>query len=307
MSWRTCTTQRTKGHKVLDWLSDPLSFRFMRLALVEVMVVGIVAGLLGTYVVVRGLAFVSEAISHAVFPGIVLAFLLNVSILAGGAAFGVVVALAISGLSLTRRIREDTAIGVVFAGALALGVVLISSTPGYTRDLTSLLFGDVLAVSATDIYLSVLVGGFALSVTLALRRVLILSSFDREMALSMGLPVFWLDTLLLLLITLTIVIALRAVGNILVLALFVTPAATARLLVDDMGRMMALSAFLGAAAGVLGLYISWHTDLAAGGMIVLTATGFFLAALILSPRHGLLSNLLQGRASAGETASAPLV
>jgi manganese/iron transport system permease protein len=292
---------------VLDWLSDPLSFRFMRLALVEVMVVGIVAGLLGTYVVVRGLAFVSEAISHAVFPGIVLAFLLNVSILAGGAAFGVVVALAISGLSLTRRIREDTAIGVVFAGALALGVVLISSTPGYTRDLTSLLFGDVLAVSATDIYLSVLVGGFALSVTLALRRVLILSSFDREMALSMGLPVFWLDTLLLLLITLTIVIALRAVGNILVLALFVTPAATARLLVDDMGRMMALSAFLGAAAGVLGLYISWHTDLAAGGMIVLTATGFFLAALILSPRHGLLSNLLQGRASAGETASAPLV
>jgi manganese/iron transport system permease protein len=292
---------------VLDWLSDPLSFRFMRLALVEVMVVGIVAGLLGTYVVVRGLAFVSEAISHAVFPGIVLAFLLNVSILAGGAAFGVVVALAISGLSLTRRIREDTAIGVVFAGALALGVVLISSTPGYTRDLTSLLFGDVLAVSATDIHLSVLVGGFALSVTLALRRVLILSSFDREMALSMGLPVFWLDTLLLLLITLTIVIALRAVGNILVLALFVTPAATARLLVDDMGRMMALSAFLGAAAGVLGLYISWHTDLAAGGMIVLTATGFFLAALILSPRHGLLSNLLQGRASAGETASAPLV
>jgi manganese/iron transport system permease protein len=273
---------------MLDWFLDPLDFRFMRLALLEVMLVGVVAGFLGTYVVVRGLAFVGDAISHAVFPGIVIAFLANVSIFLGGAAFGLLTATAISGLSLTRRIREDTAIGVVFAGAFALGIVLISSTEGYTRDLTSLLFGDVLAVTYTDIYLSLIVGGAALITGYVLRRALLLVSFDREMALSVGLPVFWLDTLLLLLLTLTIVIALRAVGNILVLAMIVTPAATARLLVDDVGKMMPLSAFLGAGAGVVGLYLSWHTDLAAGGMIVLTATGFFVVALVLQALRGRL-------------------
>jgi manganese/iron transport system permease protein len=265
---------------MIDWLIDPLDFRFMRLALIEVTLVGIVAGFLGTYVVLKGLAFISEAITHAVFPGVVIAFLADVSIFFGGAAFGVLTATAISSLSLTRRIREDTAIGVVFAGALALGVVLISSSNGYTRDLTGILFGNVLAVTTTDIYLSIAVGGVAMVTALALRRALILAAFDREMALSLGLPVFWLDTLLLLLITLTIVISLRAVGNILVLAMFVTPAATARLLVEDVGKMMPLSAGIGAASGILGLYISWHTDLAAGGMIVLTATAFFGVALL---------------------------
>lgn len=269
---------------MLDWLSEPLEFRFMRLALIEVLVMGVVAGFLGTYVVLRGLAFVSEAIAHAVFPGVVIAFLLKTNAFLGGAAFGVATALAISGLSLTRRLREDTAIGVVFAGALALGVVLISTSPGYARDLTSFLFGDVLAVSTTDIYLSLAVGGGALAIVFVLRRALILIAFDREMALSLGLPVFLLDTLLLLLITLTIVISLRAVGNVLVLAMFVTPAATARLLVDDVYRMMALSSLLGALAGVVGLYVSWYTDLAAGGTIVLTATAFFVLALLVSPR-----------------------
>jgi manganese/iron transport system permease protein len=264
---------------MIDWLLDPLDYRFMRLALIEVTIVGIVAGFLGTYVVLKGMAFVSEAITHAVFPGVVIAFLADVSIFLGGAAFGVLTAGAISTLSLTRRMREDTSIGVVFAAALALGVVLISSSDGYTRDLTSILFGNVLAVTTTDIYLSIVVGGIALFTALALRRALVLAAFDREMAMSLGLPVFWLDTLLLLLITLTIVISLRAVGNILVLAMFVTPAATARLLVDDVGKMMPLSAGIGALSGITGLYISWHTDLAAGGMIVLTATAFFGVAL----------------------------
>ena len=280
--------RRTRGRAVLDWLSDPLTYRFMRLALIEVLIMGIVAGFLGTFVVMRGLAFVSDAIAHAVFPGVVIAFLANVSLFLGAASFGALTALAISGLSLTRRIREDTAIGVVFAGAFALGVVLISTSPGYARDLTSFLFGDVLAVSSTDVYLSLTIGGAALALAFLLRRAIVLAAFDREMALSMGLPVFWIETVLLLLITLTIVISLRAVGNILVLAMFVTPAATARLLVDDVSRMMLLSSLLGAAAGVAGLYVSWHTDLAAGGTIVLTATSFFIAALLLAPHNGLV-------------------
>jgi manganese/iron transport system permease protein len=274
---------------MIDWFSEPLEFEFMRLALIEVVIVGVVAGFLGTYVVTRGMAFVGDAITHAVFPGIVIAFLANVSLVLGGFAFGAITALAISGLSLTRRMREDTAIGVVFAAFFALGVVLISTTEGYTRDLTNILFGDILAVTHTDIYLSLAAGGFALAMGIALRRALLLSSFDREMAQALGLPVFWLDTVLLLLITLTIVISLRAVGNILVLAMFVTPAATARLLVDDVGKMMPLGAALGAASGVVGLYLSWHTDLAAGGMIVLTATGFFVLALAIHLTRSRLS------------------
>jgi manganese/iron transport system permease protein len=286
---------------LIDWLTDPLDFRFMRLALVQVTIVGIVAGFLGTYVIVRGMAFVGDAIAHAVFPGVVIAFLAKTSLFLGGAAFGLFMAAAISGLSLTRRLREDTAIGVVFAGAFALGVVLISSTRGYTNDLTSILFGDVLAVTASDLYLSGIIGGGALLIALVLRRALLLASFDREMATALGLPVFWLDTLLLVLITLTIVITLRAVGNVLVVAMFVTPAATARLLVNDIGRMMPLSAFLGAASGVVGLYVSWHTDLAAGGMIVLTATAFFLAALAF---HGVRQRLRRVVGPAPESAVA---
>jgi manganese/iron transport system permease protein len=276
---------------VADWLTDPLAFRFMRLALVEVLIVGAVAGFLGTYVVLRGLAFVGDAIAHAVFPGVVIAFLAESSLFVGGAAFGLLTAVSISVLSLTRRLREDTAIGVVFVGAFALGVVLISTQPGYTRDLAEFLFGEVLAVTTADIYLSIGIGGGALLAGLLLRRVILLAAFDREMALAMGLPVFWLDTLLLVLITLTIIISLRAVGNVLVIAMFVTPAATARLLVSDVGRMMVLSPALGAAAGVIGLYASYHTDLAAGGMIVLTATGGFLLAALFAPRQGLVARL----------------
>lgn len=283
---------------MLDWLLDPLDFRFMRLALIEVMVMGTVSGFLGTYVVLKGLAFVGDAIAHAVFPGVVVAYLANSSLFAGGIAFGLLTALAVSALSLTRRIREDTAIGVVFAGFFALGIVLISTKPGYTRDLTSFLFGDVLAVTATDVYLSLGCGLFALALGYFLRRLILLTSFDREMAISMGLPVFWLDTVLLVLITLTIVISLRAVGNVLVLAMFVTPAATARLLVDDVGRMMLVSPFIGALSGVIGLYISWHSDLAAGGTIVLTATAFFLLAFLFSPQAGLMTRQLRRTAPA---------
>lgn len=281
---------------MLDWLLDPLSYRFMRMALVEVTVVGLVAGFLGTFVVMRGMAFMGDAISHAVFPGVVIAFLLKANLFLGGAAFGLLTAIAISSLSLTRRIKEDTAIGVVFAGAFALGVVLISTSDNYTSDLTSFLFGDVLAVTMTDIYLSMVFGGLAFAAAFLLRRVLILISFDREMALSMGLPVFKLETLLLLLVTVIIVISLRAVGNVLVLAMFVTPAATARLLADDAGKMMWISSLLGAFSGIAGLYISWHTDLAAGGTIVLTATAIFLVAMVLAPRHGLIAQMTRPKA-----------
>ena len=170
---------------------------------------------------------------------------------------------------------------------------MLFRSPGYTRDLASFLFGEVLAVTTTDIYLSLSIGGAAVLIGVLMRRLLLLTAFDNEMAQSMGLPVFWLDTLLLVMITMTIVISLRAVGNVLVVAMFVTPAATARLLVDEVGQMMLLSASLGAMAGVIGLFLSYHSDLAAGGTIVLVATGGFLLAMLFAPKHGYLPRLLR--------------
>lgn len=281
---------------ITEWLTDPWSYEFMRRAFVAAIVIGLVTGMLGTYVVLRGLAFLGDAIAHAAFPGVVIAFLLDRSLYLGGAAFGLLTALSIgvvSSASGGRRVREDTAIGVFFAGAFALGIVLISTEDSYTGDLTSFLFGEVLAVSQTDIALSAGLGAAVVAVALLLRKELVAVAFDREMAQAMGLPVFWLDMLLYAMVTVAIVISLRAVGNILVVAMLITPAATARLLTDRLLPMMAVAALLGALAGVAGLYVSYHADLAAGGLIVLVVTGFFVAAWLFAPRHGVVTRALR--------------
>ncbi|HWO94000.1 MAG TPA: anchored repeat-type ABC transporter permease subunit [Dehalococcoidia bacterium] len=273
----------------IDYLAEPWDYEFMRRAFLATAIVGAVAGLLGTYVVLRGLAFIGDAIAHAAFPGVVIAFLLDRSLFLGGAIFGLATAVSIGAVSQTRRIREDTAIGVLFAAAFALGVVLISTEDAYTGNLAAFLFGQVLAVSETDIALAAGFGAAIVVVALALQKELIAVAFDRDLAQSMGLPVFWLDLLLFAMVTMAIVISLRAVGNILVVAMLVTPAATARLLTDRVYPMMALSTLLGAASGIIGLYISFHEDLAAGGLIVLVVTAFFALAWLFSPKYGIVT------------------
>lgn len=280
---------------ITEYVTDPWQFEFMRRAFAAAIIIGLVTGFLGVHVVIRGLAFIGDAIAHAAFPGVVIAFLLDRSLFLGGAVFGTMTALGIGVVSQTRRVREDTAIGVLFTGAFALGVVLISTESSYTGDLTSFLFGQVLAVSMADLWLSAGFGAGVVLVALALHRQLVAAAFDREMAAAMGLRVFWLDMLLFVLVTLAIVMSLRAVGNILVVALLVTPAATARLLTDRIVPMMALSSLLGAAGGVIGLYVSFHEDLAAGGMIVLVVTGFFALAWLFGPRHGVVTRALRAR------------
>jgi manganese/iron transport system permease protein len=279
-----------------DYFTDPLQYEFMRRALIEVILMGIVTGVIGTYVVLRGLSFIGDALSHAIFPGVVIAFLFGRSIFLGALIFGVFTSAAIAVVATNRRVKEDSAIGVLFAGTFALGVVLISSSRNFTRDLASFLFGNVLGVTSGDIWLSAIVGAFVIATILLLYKELLIASFDRVAAQAMGLPVFWLDLLLLVLISLTIVVSLRAVGNILVVAMLVTPAAAARLLTDRMPVMMALSALIGALSGVLGLYISYHQDVAAGGTIVLVATGIFGLTWLLAPDHGFIATrLIRGR------------
>jgi manganese/iron transport system permease protein len=280
---------------VIAWLTDPLQYPFIQRALIEIAIVGALCGLLGCFVVLRGLAFIGDALAHAVFPGVVLSYLAGRSILIGAFIFGGLTALGIGVLSKSRRVSEDTAIGVIFAAFFALGVVLLSRQTGFRRDLGSLLFGSILGVSMQDVIVSAVIAAIVVIVLLALLKEFALVAFDVTLARSLGYPVFLLDLVLLLLVSATIVVSLQTVGNILILALIVTPPATARLLTDRLGRMLVLSAAIGVGSGVVGLYISYHGGSAAGGTIVLTATACFLVALVLAPNHGLLSARIQRR------------
>jgi manganese/iron transport system permease protein len=271
----------------MHYLTDPLQFEFMRRALMAIVLTGIASGVLGSYVVLRGLAFIGDALTHAVFPGIVVAVALGRSILLGALVVGLITALGIATVSRGRRVSEDTAIGILFAAMFALGVVLVSTLAAYQRDVADLLFGQILAVSQSDLYLAGGTTAVAVVTTVLLNKELSLIGFDRDMALAMRYPVFLLDLVLLGLITLAIVVSLQAIGNILVLAMLVTPAATARLVTQRLATMQLLSAALGVAAGVIGLYISFWWNVASGGAVVLTTTAIFFvvfAAVELGPR-----------------------
>ncbi len=288
---------------IIDALTAPMRLGFLQRGLVEAVLVGVLCGVIGTYVVLRGMAFLGDAMAHAVFPGIVIAFLLRVDVLLGGLLFGILVALGIGAVSQNRRVSADSAIGVLFAGAFALGVVLISSVRSYVRDLASILLGDILGVTAQDVGLTIAVGCIVLLALYLFHKELVLISFDRDMALAMGLPVALLEVGLLVLLALVVIVSIQAVGTILVLAMLVTPAATARLLTDRLMTMMALSAVIGALAGVTGLYASYYLNVASGGAIVLVATAFFFLVWIASPQYGLLGRRLRHSLAHGTKAS----
>ncbi len=268
---------------MIEFLSAPFEFGFMQRALVGGILVGVVCALVGTYVVLRGLAFVGDALAHAAFPGVVIAFMLKANIYVGAALFTLATALAIGFVSRRARVSYDTSIGILFAGAFALGVLLMSTIRSYTVDLFSFLFGNVLGISAQDLVMvSVLAGAVLLTIALFYKELLLLA-FDPTVAEAMGYPVQALNYLLLTLIALTIVISLQAVGIILVVALLVTPSATAYLLTERFFRMMVLGMALAVSACVIGLYLSYYLNVASGAAIVLVTTcQFFLG---LAGRH----------------------
>jgi len=277
----------------MGWLTDPLALELFQRALLAAVLMGATCGAIGAYVVLRRLAFIGDALSHAVFPGVVLAYVAGMSVFIGAMIAGALTSVAIAVVSRGQRIREDTAIGIFFAGAFALGIVLISTQTGYQRDLSAFLVGDLLGVGWDEIAFSAVTGLAVIAVLVGLRKELLLASFDRVYAQALGYPVFALELLLLLLLTATIVVSLSAVGIILVLAMLVTPAATARLLVDRFTPMMVAGAALGALYGVIGWYVSYHAGWSPGGAIVLVATLAFVLAFVLSPSHGLLAHRLR--------------
>lgn len=273
---------------MIDLLTTPLEHAFFLRALAAAVIVGTVCAVVGTYVVLKGLAFIGDAISHAAFPGVVIAFLVHGPYLLGAGIAAVATALSIGVVSRRARIRTDTAIGVLFAGTFALGIFLFSTINGYVADLFSFLFGYLLSTSVDDLISLTLLAGLVLGAVAVLWKELLYATFDPLGASASGLRVDWLESIFLALVALTIVISLQAVGIILVVAMLVTPAATAQLLVVRFGRMMALAIAVGIASSVLGLYLSYWLDAASGATIVLVETGAFLGALALGPRTGLL-------------------
>lgn len=281
----------------MSWLTEPWSTELVTRAGLELMIVGIVGGALGVFVVVRGLPYTVEAFSHTIFPGAILAAAFGGSIIVGGLIAGLVAAAGILLASRSARTSDETAIGVVFTGMFAAGVLLASALGPLDRDVTSFLFGSLLGVSRTDLVISALVGAAILAALVAARRPLISSSFDREAAAGSGVRTTRIDGLLLLLLALAVVVSVRAIGNVLVLAMFVTPAATARFVCRRIGATIAAAILFGIAAGLGGLYVSYYAGVAAGGAVVLVSTGLFALTWLVSPRAGLLAMALRIRAA----------
>ncbi|HEX7613443.1 MAG TPA: metal ABC transporter permease, partial [Candidatus Limnocylindrales bacterium] len=263
------------GHILLD----PLGRAFFLRALVAAILVGTVCAVVGTYVVLKGLAFIGDAVSHAAFPGVVASFLLGTPYFLGAAVAAVGTALSIGFVSRRTQLRLDTTVGVVFAGTFALGIFMYSTIHGFVMDLMGLLFGNVLLISFDDLLGLVALGLLVLAVIVVLWKELLYATFDPLGAAASGLPVELLEYVYLAVVALTIVVSLKAVGIILVVAMLVTPAATAQLLTVRFGRMMALAILVGIVSAVVGLYVSLWADAASGATIVLVETALFVAAM----------------------------
>jgi len=283
-----------------DWLVQPLTYEFMQRGLAAALLVGIVCAVVGTYVVLRGMAFFGDALAHAILPGVALGYLVS-----GGAreplfwwalVASIVSALGIGAISRHSKVKEDTAIGIVFAGMFALGIALISTVRSYAVDLSHFLFGDVLGVSVQNLWMIIIFGGLVVLTILAFYKEFLTLSFDPVLAATLRMPVGLFNNLLLVLIAVTIAVSLQTVGVALVVALLVTPAATAYLLTNRLPTMMALAAALAALSGGVGLYLSYYLGIASGAAIVLTATFIFFLAFLFAPQRGLLWEKLNQRA-----------
>src|SRR5512134_2497401 len=272
---------------VLDWIAGPLSYPFMQRALAVSLLVAAVCAVLSCYLVLKGWSLMGDAISHAVLPGIVVAYVLGLPLAIGAFAAGLSCALLTGYLKENSRVKEDTVMGIVFSGMFALGLILFTKIET-DQHLNHILFGNVLGVTLGDLAETALIAGGPLLIVLVKRRALLLYCFDPNQARAVGLPVRTLHYGLLVLLALTIVSALKAVGIILVIAMLVAPGATAYLLTDRFERMLIIASATAMGSAALGTLISFHIDAATGACIVLVQAAVFLLAFVFGPKHGLL-------------------
>ena len=270
-----------------ELLLEPLTFEFMQRAMLVAVVVGVACAVLSCWLTLLGWSLMGDAVSHAVLPGVVLSYVIGAPFAAGAFLFGAGAVGLIGGLNRTSRVKEDAAIGIVFSGLFALGLVLVSVIPSQV-DLFHILFGNVLGVSDGDILQVVVLGTLVVVALLLLRKSLVLYAFDPVHAHAIGISPRRLEMVLLGALALTVIVALQAVGIVLVVAMLITPGATAYLLTDRFDKMLALAIGTGVLSTVLGTYLSYHFDASTGGMIVVVLTVLFVLAYLFSPRHGVL-------------------
>lgn len=276
----------------MEFFHDLMVYEFLQKAFVTSIMVGIICGVIGSFIVLRGMALMGDAISHAVLPGVAISYMLGINFFYGAVVTGVLTALGIGVISQNSRIKNDSSIGLVFSAMFALGIILITAAQSAT-DLTQILFGNVLSVRTSDMMITLIVGAVVLLAVFLFYKELLISSFDETMAAAYGLKVRMIHYGIMVLLTLVTVASLQTVGVILVVAMLITPAVTAYLLTNRLSTMICLAAFFGAVSSVIGLYISFLYNLPSGPLIVLVATAIFSLIFLLSPKQGVIWRMIK--------------
>ncbi|NLC49018.1 MAG: metal ABC transporter permease [Bacteroidales bacterium] len=271
----------------MDFFQDILVYAFLQKALITSIVVGIICGAIGSFIILRGMALMGDAISHAILPGVAISYILGINYFYGAVVVGVLTALGIGVISEKSRIKNDAAIGIVFSAAFAIGIILITTAES-AIDLTQILFGNVLYVRTMDMWLTIIIGIILLLVVVIFFKELLISTFDETMAKVYGLKTRFIHYGIMVLLTLVTVASLQTVGVILVVSLLITPASTAYLLTNRLSTMVVLASTFGALSSIIGIYFSYVYNLPSGPVIALAATAIFLVTLVFSPKQGLL-------------------
>jgi iron/zinc/copper transport system permease protein len=274
--------------QILLFIDQLIRYPYLQNALFAAILVGVICGVIGCFIILRGMALMGDAISHAVLPGVVIAYMLGASFFIGAVITGVLTALSIGYITRNSKVKEDSAIGIMFTAMFALGIAMITGLQGTSVDLWHILFGNVLAVSRADLWITLGIGIFVILMVILFYRPLLLSTFDETMAKASGLPVRFIHYMLMLLLSLVTVASLQTVGIILVVAMLITPGATAYLLTERFSVMLVLSAVTGVISAVSGLFFSVIYDISSGAAIVLVASVLFAAAFFFSPKQGII-------------------
>ncbi len=278
----------------MDFIEAIMQYEFLQKALLTSIMVGIICGVVGCFIILRGMALMGDAISHAVLPGVAISYMLGINFFFGAVFTGILTAIAIGFVSQNSRIKHDTSIGIMFTAAFASGIIIITMLKSST-DLYHILFGNVLAVRASDMWITLGIGLFVIFAVYLFYKELLVTSFDETMAAAYGLPVRLIHYFLMTLLTMVTVASLQTVGIVLVVAMLITPAATAYLLTDRLWVMIFLAAGIGVISSIVGLYFSFTYNLASGATIVIAATGIFILVFFLSPKHGIVWKSLKAR------------
>lgn len=278
----------------MTFIQAIMHYDFLQKALLTSVMVGIICGVIGCFIILRGMALMGDAISHAVLPGVAISYMLGINFFIGAVLTGVLTAIGIGFISQNSRIKNDISIGIMFTFAFASGIILITLLKSST-DLYHILFGNVLAVRPTDMWMTLAIGILVIAAVYFFFKELLVTSFDPTMAAAYGLPIKLIHYFLMTLLTMVTVASLQTVGIVLVVAMLITPAATAYLLTDRLSIMIYLSASFGVLSSVIGLYFSYTYNLASGATIVLAATILFALAFTFSPKHGILIRSIRKR------------